>query len=285
MIGRDYLSWWLRPAFLRRGPKKSVLFAGPWVGEFGWELISWQAFVRALAPAYQEIVVSCRAGNEALYKDFATAFVPHGIKGVSNCNIVRDIDNPEEKQRIQAQIPRDADHLKPLGFQPFHRQLFIPFGTRKAELETDILFHPRGRAFGALRNWDASKWESLLSSPALQHLRIGCIGLKNATLDIEGDYADFRDAPLDRTMDLIASTRLVVGPSSGPMHLASLCKTPHLVWSNRQRWARGLTSREKYERAWNPFGTPAVVMDDEGFNPSVKRVATEISKYLSNGAR
>ncbi len=282
MIRRDYLSWWFRPHFLRRGgPKKPTLFVGPWVGEFGWELLNWQAFVRALSREYDSTVVCCRRGNEALYADFATDFVPHQIRGTAECNQARQIENPREVQRVLDLVPRDADHLKPLGHQPLTRQQFIPFGERQADLETDVLFHPRGRNFGTDRNWNESKWEALISSLSRQGLRVGCIGLSRATVDVDGDIIDHRDVPLDQTMNLIASTRLVIGPSSGPMHLASLCKTPHLVWTDKRKWARGMTSRMKYERYWNPFQTEAIVIDEFEFDPPVEEIEKDVLRHLS----
>ena len=49
-----------------------TLIAGPWVGEFGWELFAWQAYVRALSRHFEETIIICRANSTALYRDFAT---------------------------------------------------------------------------------------------------------------------------------------------------------------------------------------------------------------------
>jgi hypothetical protein len=111
-------------------------------------------------------------------------------------------------------------------------------------------------------------------------LKVGCIGLTSATQELTGDFVEFRDRPLSQSLDLIASTRLVVGPSSGPMHLASLCGTAHLVWTDRARYARGLTNRIKYEHTWNPHGAQAIVLDEWGFQPTPEIVAGEIAKFF-----
>lgn len=273
MLRRDILSWWLRPPFLRAwGRKSSVLFAGPWLGEFGWELLNWQAFLRWLAPAYRTIIVSCRPGTEALYADFADEFRHHAVKGTSETNTMLKVDTPEELQRALAEVPSGADHLPRVGWQPDSRKVFIPYGERDEKLATDVLFHPRGRGFGTDRNWDADKWSTLLKALQADGVSVACIGLKNATLDIPGDWPDYRDVPLEESMNVIASAKLVIGPSSGPMHLASLCRTPHLVWTDAKRYARGRTNRMKYERWWNPFDTPAYVLDDEGFDPQPQTV-------------
>ena len=49
-----------------------LLIAGPWVGEFGWELFAWQAYVRALSRHFPRTLIVCRKTSEALYEDFAT---------------------------------------------------------------------------------------------------------------------------------------------------------------------------------------------------------------------
>ncbi len=281
MIRRDFLSWWLRPTFLQPwGKPAEILFAGPWVGEFGWELMHWQGFLRKLAPRYRKVVVCCRAGQEALYADFAHEFITHDIRGTADCNRLLRVDNPEELDRVFALVPPGADLLRPLGAQPHERQTFRKFGEQRQELSTDILIHPRGRGHGADRNWSRENWERLLALLSPMGLRVGCIGLTSATQELSGAFVEMRNRPLSETVDLMASTRLVVGPSSGPMHLASLCGTPHLVWTDRTRYARGLTNRTKYERTWNPHGTRAIVLDEWGFQPTPEIVAGEIAKFL-----
>lgn len=281
MIRRDFVSWWLRPSFLQPWGKPSqTLFAGPWVGEFGWELMHWQGFLRKLAPRYRKVVVSCRAGQEALYADFAHEFVLHDVRGTADCNRLLQVDNPQELERVLALVPAGADLLRPLGAQPHSRQIFRKFGTSRQELSTDILIHPRGRGHGSDRNWSRGNWESLLELLAPLGLKVGCIGLSSATQSLSGDFLELRDRPLSETLDVMASTRLVVGPSSGPMHLASLCGTPHLVWTDKTRYARGLTNRTKYERTWNPHGAHALVLEEWGFQPPPLEVAREIAKFL-----
>lgn len=289
MFRRDYLNWWLRPSFLRPwGRRSKVLFAGPWLGEFGWELLCWQGFVRKVSRGYETVIVHCPAGREALYADFATRIIPHApYPGTSECDRVKE---PDVMARALAAardlVPGGADHLHPpLGFQPLSRQEFIPYGRKRPDLEVDILFHPRGRTFGAYRNWGPDKWEALLSRLAAAGYRLGCLGMRSATAGIEGDFADYRDKPLAETLDIIASARLVLGPSSGPMHLASLCRAPHLVWTDRGRHARGHTNRRKYEWWWNPFKTEALVLDEHGFDPPVDAVFAEVDRFFARGPR
>ena len=52
-----------------------VLYAGPWKGEFGWELCGWNPAVRSLAKQYDRVVVASHAASEYLY-EFADEFIP-----------------------------------------------------------------------------------------------------------------------------------------------------------------------------------------------------------------
>jgi hypothetical protein len=61
----------------------------------------------------------------------------------------------------------------------------------------------------------------------------------------------------------------MVGPSSGPMHLASLSGTRHLVWSSPH-------NRNRYLDAWNPFKTPVYFYAKEDWNPKVDNIHKEI---------
>jgi ADP-heptose:LPS heptosyltransferase len=286
MFRRDYLKWWLRPSFLRPwGRRGETLFAGPFLGEFGWELMCWQGFVRKLSRAYPKTIVYASQGREAIYADFATEIISHNFRGTAECDYAREpAVMAEALGAARKLLPPGADHLLPLGYQPLRRQEFFAYGRRMPEAEVDILFHARGRNFGVDRNWDRAKWNALAELLHASGYKLGCIGVRGATVDVDGPIADFRDAPLGQTLDRIASARLVVGPSSGPMHLASLCRTPHLVWTDSGRYARGHTNRYKYESWWNPFGTKALVLDEHGFDPPVEAVTAAVDKFFSQAA-
>ena len=64
------------------------------------------------------------------------------------------------------------------------------------------------------------------------------------------------------------------------MHLASLCGTPHVVWTNRKIYRMGKSSRQKYESWWNPLGTPVAILDHAGFSPTLKAVMSAARDML-----
>jgi hypothetical protein len=71
---------------------------------------------------------------------------------------------------------------------------------------------------------------------------------------------------------------MVVGCSSGPLHLSSHCRTPHILWTDsKYQKAVGGTNKQRYKKIWNPFQTRCIVIDT-GWNPSVKEVKKAIKE-------
>src|SRR5882762_9559877 len=76
------------PCIRQRTFPRRNLFAGPYVGEFGWELMQWQGFVRARRPYYEKVHVLTYPGRDYLYEgctvhhhdiDLRTAGYRYGI--------------------------------------------------------------------------------------------------------------------------------------------------------------------------------------------------------------
>jgi hypothetical protein len=64
------------------------------------------------------------------------------------------------------------------------------------------------------------------------------------------DTIDLRGAPLEIQCAALGGARCALGPSSGTLHLASLCNCPHLTWSAIDR-----SVAIRYQEPWNPLGT------------------------------
>ena len=88
---------------------------------------------------------------------------------------------------------------------------------------------------------------------------------------------DLRSTDLREAVEAICSSSLVVGGSSGPMHLATLCcgerghGCPQLVWCGGGAPERKTTSK-RYARDWNPFKTPTDAFQCGSWQPSLESV-------------
>ena len=77
------------------------LIAGPWVGEFGWELFAWQAYIRSLADNFDETIVLCRPSSQPLYQDFATKFIDiNPSEGLSDSFFMHGLDIPSYTKKF-----------------------------------------------------------------------------------------------------------------------------------------------------------------------------------------
>lgn len=264
-------------------PTLTAIFAGPFCGEFGWELFGFQGYLRAMSDrTEQNIVVCSRPGHEALYEDFAAgyvAFTPpdkqpdvfrmHGIKPDAFRNVV-----PEGFQWLNPVTDIPSDWRK--GCPVVHDQRFIPFGKTvlKSQKRYDILIHARNRNRSWTRedrNWPHEKWMELLSTLSSE-MRVGWIGTKAEAMARGGPDEDLRGLSLKKLIEVMSHSHLVIGPSSGPMHLASLCRVPHVVWSGNAR------DVIRYRERWNPFAVSHSMI--RTWQPEVVAVRDQIGAFL-----
>ena len=151
------------------------------------------------------------------------------------------------------------------------------YGNDMPNVGYDLVIHCRrevkwGRSN---RNWPLSNYQKLV---AILNTDCASIGSKAGAFYVSGTK-DLRGVPMDVLCNVIYNSKLVIGCSSGPIHLASHCRTPHVVWtdSKYQKAIRG-TNRERYEKIWNPFRTKCKVIDHEGWNPKVKTVIRAVKE-------
>lgn len=257
------------------------LVAGPWLGEFGWEIMSWQGFIRKAAVGYDEVFVCSREGHEALYADFSTRFIPHRVAGLKDRWSVSGVDAQSLKNLKAYLRTLGGDQLQPTGLIPIEHQHITPCGSKergkRLGYNFDMVIHARkpiGKRPG--HAWPLSHWNQLVAK--LSRYRIASIGTEAY---VPEGTVDMRGCGLLDTMDAMAATKVVIGPSSGPMHLAALCRVPHVVWTDTQVYsAIGATNRERYETLWNPLKTPVTVVDTAGWHPTADAVYAAVLERL-----
>lgn len=276
------------------------IIIAPYIGEFGWEVMNWQARVRWLAQhrEFDQFVIVAPPDRRAFYQDMMDgdrriAFcpcTPPPMPGQASEDYRVDHDG----QRIDREILRDrlARFTKTAcqqnGLAVELDELILPlldgtlFPTRKpfqqfhslrkdATQETDVLLVPRQRAVACERNLSSDWWDALQSELARNDLRVARL-----------------QSRLDIATAQFSTARLAVGASTGGLHLASLCECPHYVWGpgDDERWTGlRISNRQRYETIWNPLGT-ACRYDALGWQPEVATVASGVLSALNAlGAR
>jgi len=269
-----------------------TLVAGYFIGEFGYELFRWHAYVRYISKDYTKTIVACRPGNELLYQDFATDFIaiPEELVGIStnagdgrHCGV--NIDLESLSQQVFQGIPymrMVCPEQKVVDSDP---QIFIPYGDPACKLGYDVVIHARNinvdegvmldkhKTQKESRNWDYSRWVTCVDKLLPTGSTMACIGTSDAAYHIPGTM-DLRGESLGRLADVLASSKLIVGPSSGPMHFASLCECPQVTWGEAHL-------EERYRRVWNPLGTPVDFITADQYDPDPEDIVGRVDNMLS----
>lgn len=257
-----------------------TLVVGPWPGEFGHEIGVWQANARERARKYDRVIVGCVKTSEALYQDFADEFwnIPsdHNTSGLGRC----DQSHHKIIQSFAKTVQKEgADWMKPERLSPCPAG-FKRFGSVRDWLKFDVVIHAREMVKGTKggdrrRCWRLESWDRLGWTLESLGLKTACIGLPEVAVRIPL-ASDFRGCPLDLTMDLLRSSRCLVGPSSGPIHLGILCECPVVVWTdtNHRSGYTGRTNVDHLLLDWNPFDTPVKII--HGWNPDVSDILNKI---------
>jgi len=259
-----------------------TLYAGPWAGEFGWELCSWNPLVRKKAEEYERVIVEGPPTSRFLY-EFAHEYIDNPI-------IPNSSDGYKGKLEKTACIPRGCDVFSPnwlkqgrLDMRSFASP-FIPNPNKtwrclatEPAFVADVLCSFRTEKKYRKRTFSDKEYPFEMCAELVQlllkrGLTVACIGghdnhyISNTT--------DLRGKTLEIQCAAISAARVVIGPSSGPMHLASLCKVPHVVWYNRKDTS---SSQARYGDHWNPFGTPYTYMQQA--LPTPEQIISAVEPY------
>jgi len=250
----------------------SIILAGPWVGEFGWELFCWQAYLRYISCLGNKIVVVSRKDSYLLYKDFCYKFIDFDpISKECDAYKCNNMTNDFSDIYNSCKFDEYYDPRKGLVYysgdkslcKNFYNQTFVKYGKVGTTKAYDIILHARSsvKCGTHFRNWGIEKWNDLVGLLKNDGFSIASVGTISDALPIE-KTDNLLGADLDRVTNIMANSGIIIGPSSGPIHLASLCGLKQVVWSEPK-------NKKKYLETWNPFKTKVAFYDKDWWNPEV----------------
>jgi hypothetical protein len=272
------------------------LYAGPWVGEWGWELCSWNPSIRHIAKEYDHVTVEIQPDMEYLYE-----FADEIIINAHTANFDMYSGSVSKPAFV---APKDVDSITPMHFwhkhartefraikhanrgNLLHPKAWRKYGTEEPKKVADIMCAWRGKKHYKGRSYPEKQYPDnqcieLTESFLEAGYSVACYGEKD-NLYVEGTL-DFRGVPLVELCGALSRTELAIGPSSGTIHLASLCGAPHVTW-----YGRPVVSMDRYLSYWNPFEAPVTFLDgscpapDKAFLHGVERMDpnTENMKWV-----
>lgn len=265
-----------------------MLIAGPWVGEFGWELFCWQGIIRKEVKDYDAVCIVSGPGKQAMYSDILNEFGESGLYHEYDCG-----SNLTDAWKIHGEIPNPfdvRDFLSSSDIQEFLKKndiieighidgrrdlqeqegIYFDYSNFEPIDDCPIVIHARNKETGSNRNWDESNYEFLVdlivNNTKYTKTDIAFIG-SSGSFCVEG-CTDKRDISLDETIKLLRGSNTVIGPSSGPIHLASLCKANHITWGSTVP----TDLSQRYHKHWNPFGTPCIFIENNSWDISPETI-------------
>lgn len=279
-------------------PGDLTLIAGPWGGEFGYELMYWTPRLRTLAKEFQQVEVIIPEGHGLLY-EFADSITEHTIdlgeaKWAANMGdrkfwtgSWRRMDLPEEELRKIKELEKEyadaRDTSSCVFYEPNSTLSEIPPDYRSLRTEgvepdpSRVLLHCRRAGHG--RDWPDEKCDVLARELNKLSLRPGVIGTLDDYLP-RASVEDLRGISLEELVEEVSRAFLVIGASSGPMHLAHLCETAVVCWGDADFSIPEVgTSSEAYMGKWNPFEAPIQYIN-AGWDPEPEQVMAGLKDFV-----
>lgn len=266
-------------------------------GEFGWEVMGWQGWLRNISSEYDYIVVATRPGREGLYTDFADEIISFDFcSNEANMWFCRGVNTKGEQKKY---IDIQENYLK-IGYEVFEpceiykehyltlqnncpKQKIIEYGKYNEKLVYDLVFHARSteKTNSGNKNWSLENWGIVMRYFKIQGLTIASVGSVDGAYYILG-IEDKRGINLLELANLLRSSRLLIGPSSGIMHFGALCGIKQLVWSGNAY------VKNRHIKYWNPFNYPVeMIVSDKNYwikgkywQPTVSEVIEKIRGIL-----
>jgi len=268
---------------MRLFPRR-ILVAGPYVGEFGHELMEWQAWVRAQVHRYREVHVITFPGRAALYPGchVHTHDVPLEKAGYRHGRFTPSELKSMARAKAEELGLKDYDILTAHHLcTRYHQRFILPAKfdlLRKDPLEgryRDVAFHFRWvkkEGPDQTRNYPLELCDQVAARCQERGYSVCCVGHPRYSYCPAG-VEDLRSEDLEASITAISSARLLAGELSGPMHLAQLCGVPILIWADGQ-W------RLDTCEYWNVFHVPIFIVANDTHRPETGRVVEMVDRAI-----
>jgi ADP-heptose:LPS heptosyltransferase len=241
-----------------------------------------------MAKDFDHVIVETVQGSEYLY-EFASEIICNRRNGKHDMYKGTPLEKPLKPKRNWViadpiKIWRQYGQEEFKALQLLKHGILLEkewrkYGTEKPNRDIDlidIMFAFRGpKVFGGRiipeKQYEQRKAEKLAQMVQEEGLSAACYGGKD-NLHMK-DTVDLRGMPLDELCGVLAESGCAVGPSSGTIHLASLCGTPHVSWFGAPK-----NLHYRYEKHWNPFDSPILFMPET--DPTPNQVFRAVMRQL-----
>ncbi|MCL2330315.1 MAG: hypothetical protein FWC56_03335 [Phycisphaerae bacterium] len=273
-----------------------LLVTAPYVGEIGWELMSWQGRVRKIfhQGQYDRVIVLGSAGKSAFYEGIPLEYRDVDLSDLpgSACEDRRMeaetskcLSAEQLRHHVNDLVQSVVDEQTAIGHRvdvlwpsydgtlwPCHEpyQTFVKYQRSITERPKApwVVLVQRTRLFGN-KNWSSSNWADL-----------------QQRLESNGVHTSVYPCDSEAAIAMLSGCDLAVGQTTGGLHLASLCDCPVMAWSfyDALLWNWEITNRQRFETWWNPFGALVAFHHIREF-PTPEVAANQVMRALNTIGR
>jgi spore maturation protein CgeB len=275
--------------------KETVLLAGPWVGEFGWELFCWHAYLRSLSEFYDKVICVSTKYSKFLYEDFCNQFIEftpqsgdykdsfYKVGFDITSKLITELIGKTKlnlgESKLSLLLPRRigdpprTHFTEKFQFGPlFVSPKYLKYGKKDTLYDNTVVIHARNRDLRPEDNWSEKKWKKLVDKLKETCYTIISIGLKSQAMHIEGTV-DKRECDQQELLNILHSSKATFGPSSGAMCLAILCDCPLVVWTTDYNY-------DRFTKNWNPHNTDVLFLSEYGWQPEPEYVYEKFLEWI-----
>ena len=288
-------------------PDRPVLFVGPWVGEFGWEVCRWHGGVRKLfREKYCDyyVIVAGDAGHHPFYEYAHEYWTLPSF--VYKLKLTRETTRllPEKKAgKVQEALRKifanellrlhaRVEFLEPKRFFPKDQIVtkLIPsqaaidecdYLLKKNDIDEFVCIFPRKRSLNNQKNWSEENWLKLMNM-IVNDFNYGIIlmGREEDTALINENKKWFistaqmqPERKLDVNIAFLNKAKISIGSESGGPFLSLLCGCPTLVMG-------GPDYQKRYEVEENYLKTDCCFLAKKNYCHPYLEVEKQVSKFL-----
>ena len=283
--------------------KSKPLVIGPFVGELGWEIISWEPMARGIfmQGRHERAIVFGRPGKSLLYPWADYIEVTDLPQHEEECMIwhewggqLQDELNAlgkkcrDEGTRLAGDgsawfwYDRMGGVFNDLCFMKGRPDWIKGDGSVIVEREAgkmQVVLCVRDRELSSFRNYHYADWHALAQALLDDGHQVVIIG------KVRGDDWQMPDGVVDLTnrttindiINLFHHADVAVGGNTGILHLASRCGLPHISWG-QQPQGNGLDKVAQRLAETNWMGAWYHGIHDQGWSPPVELVRKEVEQ-------
>lgn len=204
----------------------SKIYLG-WAGEFGWEISLFYPLVRYLSQRY-EVTIATFEDTIPLYKDLNVNCISNKLSERRFVGVDGELSIPKEFQNETRIVFKDNEHLDSRS-DMIHMMLSPGIIRQDLDMQREdlILVHARSLNNHPQRNWTSEDTKKL--ERAISAQKVCFIGSTTGSM-CPDRYEDLRGISMEGLVKQIKKAKCVLGPDSGPIHLAKFCGTPVFTW-------------------------------------------------------